>query len=73
MKEIVKEVEKEVRVEVVVTAAPVPAPTVAEAATVAPEEEQVVEGPQVDVPNRGYNLVGNSNAPITMFDFSDFT
>ena len=26
----------------------------------------------VNVPNRGYNAMGGNDAPITMFDFSDF-
>ena len=26
----------------------------------------------VSVPNRGYNAMGSDDAPITMFDFSDF-
>ena len=26
----------------------------------------------VSVPNRGYNAMGTDDAPITMFDFSDF-
>ena len=69
--EVEKVAEKEV--EVPETTVPVPTPTVAEATTVAPEEEQQVEVLQVNIPNRGYNLVGSPNAPITMFDFSDFT
>ena len=28
--------------------------------------------PQASVPNRGYNAMGSEEAPITMFDFSDF-
>lgn len=30
------------------------------------------EPARVNVPNRGYNSYGNPDAPITMFDFSDF-
>ena len=28
--------------------------------------------PNLSVPNRGYNAMGSDDAPITMFDFSDF-
>ena len=55
------------------TATPVPTPTAAATATVAPREDRESETPQVDVPNRGYNTLGDPNAPITMFEFSDFT
>ena len=44
-------------------------------ATVAPtptEESIEDEPPRVHVPNRGYNSYGNPDAPITMFEFSDF-
>ena len=35
--------------------------------------EQVVEKQaSVNVPNRGYNSLGDPDAPITMFEFSDF-
>ena len=30
------------------------------------------EPARVNVPNRGYNSYGDADAPITMFDFSDF-
>jgi len=30
------------------------------------------EPARVNVPNRGYNSYGDPDAPITMFDFSDF-
>ncbi len=45
------------------TATPVP-PT----ATAEPTPEKS----QVNISNRGYNLMGSDDAPITMFDFSDF-
>lgn len=46
-----------------VTATPVP-PT----ATVEPTADK----PRFNIPNRGYNSYGDPDAPITMFDFSDF-
>ena len=55
------------------TATPVPTPTATATATVTPREDRESETPQVDVPNRGYNTLGDPNAPITMFEFSDFT
>ena len=36
------------------------------------EVETAVEKVRVNVPNRGYNSFGDPDAPITMFDFSDF-
>ena len=36
------------------------------------EVETAVEKARVNVPNRGYNSLGDPDAPITMFDFSDF-
>ena len=34
--------------------------------------EYTAEISRVKIPNRGYNSLGNPDAPITMFDFSDF-
>ena len=56
-------------VEVVATASPTPTPEPAPTATVAPEEEEE----PLEVPDRGYNSVGSPDAPVTLFDFSDFT
>lgn len=57
---------------VVVEAAPTVAPTAtAEPATTA-EPVDAAENRVVNVANRGYNSYGNPDAPITMFDFSDF-
>ena len=36
------------------------------------EVETAVEKVRVNVPNRGYNSYGDPDAPITMFEFSDF-
>ena len=55
---------------VVATATVMPTATPEPTATVAPEP--VVEKARVNIPNRGYNSLGNPDAPITMFDFSDF-
>ena len=33
---------------------------------------EAAENRTVNVPNRGYNAMGGNDAPITMFDFSDF-
>ena len=55
-----------------------PAATVAPTATnEVPEEVSGKSGEEeeparVNVPNRGYNSYGDPDAPITMFDFSDF-
>lgn len=52
-----------------------PTATVAPTATteeVAGESGEEEEPARVNVPNRGYNSYGNPDAPITMFDFSDF-
>ena len=38
----------------------------------APTATAAVEKVRVNVPNRGYNSYGDPDAPITMFDFSDF-
>ena len=73
VKEVAKEDEPEVTVAATATAPPVPSPVVTATATVAPGEDREAERPRVDVPHRGYNAVGDPNAPITMFDFSDFT
>ena len=61
---------------VVETATAVPTATQVPTATVAVVEEvaeEVVEKQaRVNVPNRGYNSLGDADAPITMFEFSDF-
>ena len=71
--EVIKEVEVTRIVEMVVTPSPVPTPGTVEEDTVAPDEEQEVAKPLLEVPDRGYNSLGSPDAPITMFDFSDFT
>ena len=71
--EVIEEVEVTRIVEVVATASPVPTPATVEADTVAPDEEQQGAKPLLEVPDRGYNSLGSPDAPITMFDFSDFT
>ena len=43
-----------------------------EASTATVAVEPTVERRRVNIPNRGYNSYGNPDAPITMFDFSDF-
>ena len=69
-KEATREIEVTPTVEATATPSPVPTPTAVEAATAAPEEEQQ---PPLEIPDRGYNSVGNPDAPVTLFDFSDFT
>lgn len=69
-KEVTREVEATPTVEAAVTPSPVPTPTAVATATVAPEEEKQ---PPLEIPDRGYNSVGNPDAPVTLFDFSDFT
>lgn len=49
-----------------VTAEPT-ATAVLPTATVEPPEK-----PRLNIPNRGYNSKGDADAPIVMFDFSDF-
>ncbi len=54
-----------------------PTATVAPTATTEVVEEVAresgeEEAARVNVPNRGYNSYGDPDAPITMFDFSDF-
>ena len=71
--EVIEEVEVTRIVEVVATASPVPTPGTVEADTVASDEEPEVAKPLLEVPDRGYNSLGSPDAPITMFDFSDFT
>ena len=74
--EVTREVEATPTVEVTPTAeatatpSPVPTPTAVEAAAAAQEEEQQ---PPLEIPDRGYNSVGDPDAPVTLFDFSDFT
>ena len=50
------------------TATVEPSPT----ATIEPTATEVPEKPRVNIPNRGYNSMGSEDAPIVMFDFSDF-
>ncbi len=57
---------------VVEAATAVPTATPVPTATVEVAEEVVEKQSQVNVPNRGYNSFGDPDAPITMFDFSDF-
>ncbi len=72
-KEVAREVEATPTVEVVATATPAPTPEPVETATPAPDEEEEVEKTPIEVPDRGYNTVGSPDAPVTLFDFSDFT
>lgn len=57
------------------TASPVP-PTATIAPPRAPVEksnaDETAARINLNVPNRGYNAMGSDDAPITMFDFSDF-
>ena len=69
-KEVTPEDEVTPTVEALATPSPVPTPTAVEAAAAAPDEEQE---PPLEIPDRGYNTVGNPDAPVTLFDFSDFT
>ena len=52
------------------------APTATQEPTPTPEPTVVAEptaiNRAVNIPNRGYNSLGDPDAPITMFDFSDF-
>ena len=57
---------------VVATATVMPTATPEPTATMEATSEPVVEKPRVNIPNRGYNSLGDPDAPITMFDFSDF-
>ena len=69
---VVPPVEEEVVVEATATATPSPTatPTVAVTKEVV---EVVEEKPKtIRVSNRGYNSMGDADAPIVMFDFSDF-
>ncbi len=68
-KEVTREVEATPTVEVVATATPSPTPEPAPTATPEPVEEEE----PLEVPDRGYNSVGSPDAPVTLFDFSDFT
>ena len=69
-KEATSEVEATPTAEATATPSPVPTPTAVEAAAAAPEEERQ---PPLEIPDRGYNSVGDPAAPVTLFDFSDFT
>lgn len=55
-------------VESIATATVQPSPT----AMIEPTATEVLEKPRVKIPNRGYNSMGSEDAPIVMFDFSDF-
>ena len=72
-RQVAKEKAREPTAEHTATAPPVPTPTATRTSTVAPAEDQAEGPPRVDVPNRGYNVLGSPDAPITMFEFSDFT
>ena len=72
---VVPPVEEEVVVEATATATQIPTatPLPAATATVSATKEVVEEKPKtVRVSNRGYNSMGDADAPIVMFDFSDF-
>ncbi len=59
----------------VATVAPSPTSTPMPTATAEDVVEAtvvMVERAKVNIPNRGYNALGDPEAPITMFDFSDF-
>lgn len=51
------------------TATAVPAATEAVEVVKEVDDEEAL---RVHVANRGYNVMGRDDAPITMFDFSDF-
>ena len=56
------------------TATTAPVATSAPAATVAPDSAPAQTSPAVpSVPHRTYNALGDANAPIVMYDYSDFT
>ena len=66
---VVPPVEEEVVVEATATATPSPTAT----PTVVATKEVVEEKPKtIRVSNRVYNSMGGADAPIVMFDFSDF-
>ena len=66
---VVPPVKEEVVVEATATATPSPTAT----PTVAVTKEVIEEKPKtIRVSNRGYNSMGDTDAPIVMFDFSDF-
>ena len=50
------------------TATPAPLKATSEISTAGETEAKL----NLSVPNRGYNAMGSDDAPITMFDFSDF-
>lgn len=45
---------------------------VASEPTSVPTETPASDAPIVKIPHRGYNALGDPNAPIKLFDFSDF-
>ena len=62
------------------TVAPTPTATAAPIATsapdaaAAPDDAPALSAPAVpSVPHRNYNALGDADAPIVMFDYSDFT
>ena len=57
-------------VQSVPTATPTPEPTATPVPTVAVEPKPSKR--TVSIPNRGYNSMGDADAPITIYDFSDF-
>lgn len=56
------------------TATTAPAATSAPAATRTADDASAQTSPAVpSVPHRTYNALGDANAPIVMYDYSDFT
>ena len=56
------------------TATMAPSATSAPAATRAADDASAQTSPAVpSVPHRAYNALGDANAPIVMYDYSDFT
>jgi len=56
------------------TVAPAPTATAAPTAAPAPDDAPALSAPAVpSVPHRNYNALGDADAPIVMYDYSDFT